>query len=304
MDFLNLLAQQSQPGAQPGLLGIIDQVARTPLSTVVLGVAVLTAVRIALHLTILKPQPVQYRPSSYKFGTLLNEFCDALIYAGVFVFLVIRPFVLQTFYIPSGSMVNTLLVRDYIVANKMVYRVSDPKPGDIAVFKPPQAAKEDKDADTDYIKRVIGTPGDLVEVKNRVLYRNGKRIEEPYVVYTTPVEGSNNLRFNIKSAAEVVDSDCPDFKLVKYKDRLIPLTVFGENVNSFSALEFRESDPSVQSMLRSLPAEKVPAGYYLMMGDNRNGSFDSRYWGLVPRDSIIGRAEFIWMPFNRIGKVR
>ncbi len=304
MDFLNLLAQQADPGAQPGLLGIIDQVARTPLSTVVLGVAVLTAIRIALHLTILKPQPVQYRPGGHKAGTLINEFCDALIYAGVFVFLVIRPFVLQTFYIPSGSMVNTLLVRDYIVANKMVYRVSDPKPGDIAVFKPPQAAKGESTADTDYIKRVVGGPGDLVEIKDRVLFRNGKRIEEPYVVYTTPVEGSNNLRFNIKSAEEVMDGDSPDFKLVKYNDRLIPLTIVGESVNAFSAPEFRESQPDVQSTLRSLPAQKIPEGYYLMMGDNRNGSFDSRYWGLVPRESIIGRAEFIWMPFSRIGKVR
>src|SRR5262249_3941137 len=110
---------------------------------------------------------------------------DAIIYAGVFVFMLIRPFLLQAFLIPSGSMIPTLLENDFIVANKTIYRYSDPQRGDIVVFRPPAFAALPDQLDSnhepkvDFIKRCTGIPGDLIEIHDGNLYRDGK--QEPDV---------------------------------------------------------------------------------------------------------------------------
>ena len=310
---------------------IIDQLARTPLSQVVKFVAVCTLIRLALAPAI-ATVPAHLRGPGFMMDRIVNEALDAVIYAGVFVFLIIRPFCVQAFKIPSESMQNTLLVGDYIVANKAIYRYSDPKVGDIVVFRPPawactpdQVDQGTGEVNVDFIKRCQGVPGDLVEVRNGTLYRNGIPQKEPYVA-----DRMNN-----------------DFKLIKYKDQTTdpawrqwlsnadpglpdneshrylaklwdkvaattpktrfeywPLVMSGTSVNqeqSYTAVPYHvpEEDEKLADKLRAMPPVKIPPGYYLMMGDNRNGSFDGRAWGLVPRDDIIGRSEFIWMPVQR-----
>lgn len=298
MDFTSLFAQHEQQGA----LLWIDKIARTPLSVVVIGVGICTLIRALLFLTILKPRPAYLIDSQYKAAQFINEACDAVIYAGVFVFLVIRPFVLQTFFIPSGSMVQTLQINDYIVANKFIYRVSDPQDGDIIVFKPPTIALAPGQGDTDFIKRLIGKPGDLIEIKNRVLYRNGMAVEEPYTHYTRQLD-AEGIKWADLSPTESALQEMPDFKLVEYQGKIWPLTITGSRANAGPGPEeFHLDDPSLEAKLISQPAVKVPDGYYLMIGDNRNNSFDGRFWGLVPRKSIIGRAEFIWFPLSRMGR--
>jgi len=150
-------------------------------------VVVLTVIRllIAPYLT---STPNHKRGGLYAACRILNESLDAIVYAGVFVFLIIRPFGIQMFQIPTGSMLETLQINDFIVANKAVYRYSDPKVGDIVVFRPPNGAIQDTSyidpdgqVNQDYIKRCVGVPGDLVEVKDGKLWRNGKAIEEPYL---------------------------------------------------------------------------------------------------------------------------
>ncbi len=272
----SLLAQSQEPS---GVLGLIDKVARTPLSNVLIFVAICTAIRIGLFYY-MRSVPAHLRSGSFTVGKILNEFLDAVIYAGVFVFLIIRPFVIQTFYIPSGSMLETLQLQDYIIANKFIYRYSDPQHGDIVVFKPPKYALFPGQGETDFIKRCIGVPGDLIEVKDGVLWRNGQPVKEPYLKEPT----ANH-----------------DFKLVKYQGRYVPVSMSGDfaNNDNTTSSEYYTNDTQLMKTYRELPAEKIPPGYYLMMGDNRNGSFDGRAWGLIPRDSIIGRSEFIWLPVSR-----
>ncbi|MBX3119513.1 MAG: signal peptidase I [Fimbriimonadaceae bacterium] len=309
--------------AQPNKFAdLIDTLARTPLSKVVIFVVICTIIRIAVYPVLMKT-PAHQRGLGYGVARFANEMLDAIIYAGVFVFLLVRPFGVQTFRIPSESMVSTLLIDDFLVINKAVYRYSDPKPGDIVVFKPPTYActadqiDEDGQPKVDFIKRCVGVAGDVVEIRNGVLFRNGQPVDEPFR------NGINQL----------------DFKLVKYngsyttwKGRYIPVQFRDQYYNWFLdgiAQEFavgglpEESSPApwqnswittfdklspeqqeLEDELRNSEPAAIPKGYFLMMGDNRQRSFDGRAWGLVPREDIVGRAEVIWWPARRMKSER
>lgn len=311
-----LLAQSS--GSPSGIAATIDKIARTPISQIVMFVAVATVIRVALYPYLVNTEKHR-RGGSYTLAKFFNEFADAIVYAGIFVFLLIRPFAIQTFYIPTGSMLDTLQLRDFIIANKMVYRYSEPKEGDIVVFKPPKRALFQGQAESDFIKRLIGAPGTTVEIRDRVLYRNGKPVQEPYVRL------AENGRLN----------GGDNFKLVRYQGtrsdwngKYIPVT-WSSAYKAFPNMEEEalaakdfsvgyvpsegrvkspaELTPEEQKTLEELamaPPAPVPPGFFLMIGDNRNGSFDGRFWGLIPRDSVVGRSEFIWFPFNRWRKTR
>ncbi len=306
-----LIAQVQTQGQSRSLAEIIDSLARTPLSQVVMFVAVLTVVRMVMAPTIAKTPP-HLRTGGFRTLRLVNEFLDAIIYAGVFVFMIIRPFGVQAFRIPSGSMWPTLYVNDFVVANKAIYRYSDPKVGDIVVFRPPEEAilnrEEGIDSDgqvkQDYIKRCIGVPGDVVELRDGVLYRNGKKAADPTRHYSD--DTGNHVDFVPIPPERVTMAS---FKLVTPKGASFPIPV---NYNSDEANagmqgtgyqihpNFIVSPEDQRAMIEAKP-EPIPAGYYLMMGDNRNNSFDSRGWGLVKRDRIIGRSEFKWLPITRMG---
>ncbi len=267
----------------------IDNLARTPLSKVVIFMAVCTLIRFALYPR-LNSTPVHLRDGVYKFLRFLNETLDALVYAAGIVFLIIRPFGIQTFYIPTGSMLETLQLNDYIVANKWVYRTQEPNAGDIVVFRPPATALRPEDKQQDYIKRLIGTPGQVIEIRDGLLYRDGKRVEEPYVTRDRGIADT-------------------DFKLVKEGDNYMPVQMSMGMANSdpyriAQAFLVDPSDFERQKQLMDAPPAAVPEGYYLMMGDNRNNSADGRFWGLVPRRNLIGRSEVIFVPVNRMRVTR
>ena len=283
------------------MLGFIDKLARTKLSHIVVFALVCSIIRFAIA-GYLANTPRHLRTGVFSFAKFTNELMDALVYASVFVFLVIRPFAIQTFYIPSGSMIQTLQIQDYIVANKWIYRWREPQHGEIVVFKPPQRALRPGEEGTDFIKRVIGLPGDVIEIKNNVLYRDGKPVDEPYKVFTR-MDHADPRKFYNLTPEEMANYPVIDFKLVNDNGKYIPLNIRGDDVNypgtGLSADEYSVSDPVDMARLKTLPAAKIPNGYLLMMGDNRNGSFDSRGWGLVKREDVIGRSEFIFVPFNR-----
>ena len=290
----------------------IDHIARTPLSQILIFAVVLSIYRVATY-KFIKNTPVHLRSGAWKGLSGASELCDALIYAAIFIFMVIRPYFFQTFQIPTGSMVPTNLVGDFIGLNKAIYRYTEPKRGDIVVFRPPVEAcypdQIDKDGtvNVDFVKRLIGLPGDKVEIKAGQLYINDKPLWEPYKQYTQPLDPEQKT-FKILAGAERDAVPKPNWKLVNYKGNLIPLnyTEFDANMTGrgYSVAEkymiFEESE---WPKARALPAEKIPDGMFLFMGDNRNGSFDGRGWGLVPRASIVGRAEFVWLPISRMGKI-
>jgi signal peptidase I len=316
LDMLNLLAQSAPTG---GLWAFIDKVARTPLSVVLMFVVVCTVLRVAIHPYMLRVPPHR-RSGLFTKVRALNEVLDALVYAGVFVFMLIRPFGVQVFQIPSGSMIPELKEGDFILANKAIYRYSEPVRGDIIVFRPPDRAKHQGQGEVDFIKRMIGAPGDVIEIRGGQLYRNDERVEEPYK--NNPGQAQNY-----------------DWKLVKYEGsygpwqgKFIPVMMVDSNYgkvanwgtgtaweyaigtiaektgqSNASFIDFLlVEDAEVERMneLLEAPPAAVPAGFYLMFGDNRMNSYDSRGWGLVAREDLVGRSEYIWAPISRWGKTR
>ncbi len=159
----------------------------------------------------------------------------------------IRSFVAEARYIPSGSMLPTLQIDDRLIIDKVSYRFSNPVRGDIVVFNPTAQLEKEKFKDA-FIKRVIGVPGDRVDVKSGKVYVNGKVLSENYL------DEAPAYNWSSKS-----------------------LTPDGSGI--------------------------VPPNHYLVLGDNRNNSYDSHYWGFVPKDKIVGRAVVRFWPINRAGGI-
>jgi signal peptidase I len=212
------------------------------------------------------------------------------VIVGVFV---LRSFLFEPFKIPSGSMVPTLLVGDLILVNKFDYGVrlpvlnqkvianKDPQRGDVVVFRYPP------DPRLDYIKRVVGLPGDQISYQNQKLTINGQPVP-------------------LKALGEFYDEDslryAPQFseKLGEKDHRILVdprrSSFFGTDSPRFPFAEnCRYSAEGVTC--------KVPAGHYFVMGDNRDNSQDSRYWGFVPDENLVGRAFFVWMNFGNLGRI-
>lgn len=198
-----------------------------------------------------------------------REYYEALLIAIIFVNFA-RIFVFQAFKIPSGSMEDNLKIGDHIVVNKFIYgpmgsglqgpmgsglqknwRLEDLTPlrdvrrGDIVIFRFPRRPADD------YVKRVVGVPGDTVSIENKVVFINGKRLDEPYVVHD---DG------HVYPPSDYLP------EVHRYRDQMTPT--------------------------------RIPAGQYFVMGDNRDGSHDSRYWGTVPRTMIKGRAFMVYWSFD------
>jgi len=173
----------------------------------------------------------------------------------VMVVLLIRAFVAQAYNIPSGSMKPTLLVGDFILVNKLVYRFSEPQRGDIVVFKYPI------DPNIDFIKRIVALPGEEVEVRNNQVFINGK----PLPLIEVGRGEENGVR---KVIYEEVMPEGIKHKVQFYEDFPFSKRDFGPVV--------------------------VPPNHYFVMGDNRDNSEDSRYWGFLPRENIVGKAFVIY----------
>jgi signal peptidase I len=205
---------------------------------------------------------------------------------------VLRSFMFEPFKIPSGSMIPTLRVGDLILVNKYHYGIrlpvfhtklvanNDPQRGDVMVFRyPPQPS-------LDYIKRVIGVPGDEVAYLNKELSVNGKpvpRAAQPEFFDGDSMRYARQFRetLDARSYNTLNDDDRPAF---------IPGTTDFPNKDACRY--------TVEGVVC-----KVPEGHYFMMGDNRDNSLDSRYWGFVPEANIVGKAFFVWMNFGDLGRI-
>jgi len=186
--------------------------------------------------------------------SVVREYFESIVIA-VILALFVRTWVVQAFKIPTGSMENNLLIGDHLLVNKFIFGptplaigravlpVRPIRRGDIVVFKYPD------EPDRDFIKRVIGLPGEKIELKNKKVHVNGQPLEEPYVHFLTPP--SNDYQ-------EVTSYDL--------RERFGPVT--------------------------------VPADQYFVMGDNRDNSQDSRYWGFLPRSYVKGKALVIYWSYE------
>lgn len=209
----------------------------------------------------------------------------------LFVF-VLRSFVVEPFRIPSGSMLPTLQNGDLILVNKFQYGIrlpvldkkivelGYPKRGDVVVFRYPV------DPTVDYIKRVVGVPGDVVQYRNKVLSINEQPVEQSRVGdYFEPDRGAYIARYE-----EQLGSASHDILLNRRAS---------QQFMAISDYPFRDNCEYSNSGVRCV----VPEGHYFTMGDNRDNSLDSRYWGFVPDENIVGRAFFIWMNFSAPGRI-
>lgn len=208
----------------------------------------------------------------------------------------IRSFLVEPFKIPSGSMIPTLQVGDFILVNKFTYgirlpivgsklvQINNPQRGDVMVFHYPE------NPSVDYIKRVVALPGDTVEYHNKRLSINGvEQLQQADGDYNYVETG---LRFvhaekRLETIGEhkhavLVNPDAPTLHLSSVADFV------GRNNCSYD-------DDKVRC--------KVPDGHYFTLGDNRDNSRDSRYWGFVPDNQIVGKAFFIWMNFSDLKRV-
>ena len=205
----------------------------------------------------------------------------------------LRSFLYEPFKIPSSSMVPTLLIGDLILVNKYAYgirlpvlnkkiiEVGEPQRGDVMVFKYP------KDMTMDYIKRVIGVPGDKITYENKRLTVNGKAVEyAPMEDYLE--EDSLELR---QQYTEALPNTTHRILMVKGQRAFNPSQV--DNFPNREACVYTDEAFTCT----------VPAGNYFMMGDNRDNSADSRYWGFVPDKNIVGKAFFVWLNWGNLKRI-
>ncbi len=204
----------------------------------------------------------------------------------------LRSFLVEPFKIPSGSMIPTLLVGDLILVNKFHYGLripvintkitngEKPQRGDVMVFRyPPKPS-------LDYIKRVVGLPGDTVAYLNKRLTINGKTIE----TQTVPEFFDEDSMRYFKQYQEALGAQ--PHRLLNDDDR----PAFIPGVEKFPG--FEACNYTIEGVTC-----KVPEGHYFMMGDNRDNSMDSRYWGFVPEKNIVGKAFFVWMNFGSLKRI-
>ena len=235
----------------------------TPLQLLTL-VAIIAAVRIVLSL-----RPV-VASSSGRTTAIAREYLDPFIVAGLAAWILIT-FVARTYYIPSASMVPTLEVHDVLLVDKFEYRFHKPNEGDIVVFPPPIPTPDD------FIKRIIGRPGDTMRIEGGIVYINGKALAEPYIAQRPDYE------LEIKNYGVYVDGQ--------------PLDPSVANIPPKSAWT---------------APDRIPPNCYFMMGDNRNDSEDSHIWGFAqaggtfatgPRAGkaagFTGRAFLIFWPISQ-----
>jgi signal peptidase I len=206
----------------------------------------------------------------------------------VFVF---RSFLFEPFKIPSGSMIPTLLVGDFILVNKFTYGIrlpvinkkiidiNSPQRGDVMVFRFPE------DPSLDYIKRVVGLPGDTVSYQNKRLSINGQAVEMIKIEdfeHRDRMYSSEQYQVNMGVEHRLLnDATAPGF------------------IPDVSKFPYRENCTYNAAGVTC----KVPDGHYFMMGDNRDNSRDSRAWGFVPEQNIVGKAFFIWLNLSDLSRV-
>lgn len=203
---------------------------------------------------------LSYRPDKIK--TAVREYLDAFIVAGL-VALFLITFVIRTFYIPTESMLPTLQSNDVVLVNEFEYRMHAPQRGDVVVFKPPIPSP------SNFIKRIVAIPGDTLRIFGGAVYVDGKRLSESYVTQPPAYD------LQIKNYGMYVDDG-----------------------TGFTRLTSADADIPPRAQWQA--PDRVPAGFYVTLGDNRNDSDDSHVWGFARGADFAGRAFLLLWPLSRL----
>lgn len=219
------------------------------------------------------PAPIPFAPSAKRRPALARWFDSWMRSLGMalILFLIVRTFLIEAFQIPSGSMERTLLAGDFLFVNKAVYGAQipgtharlpgfdSPRRGDVIVFAYP------KNPELNYVKRVIGAPGDTVEMKSGAVRVNGRPLVEPYVQHTDPGHDVYDPEFNWQR---------------DYLAAGLPVRAYRPTRDTWGPLV-------------------VPPGKFFVLGDNRDNSADSRYWGFVDAAAVKGRPLVVYFSYDR-----
>jgi signal peptidase I len=287
------------------------------------------------------PKKSKGKPATSKDKT--KEFLKNLLFAALAAFF-IKSFLIETSRVPTGSMEKTIMVGDFLFVNKFIYgsssprnipftdqelpyfqlpAIREPERGDIVVFEYPGHRDELKPGTIDnYVKRCMAIPGDTIEIRNKVVFINGEEAKiPPKIQYLMPKPLPKDMKDrNIFPKGAGWNKDHYGPYVVPKKGDVIELTK--ENVEKWRTIIDREhgekvvgvNDAGVTINGQNVDSYTIQKDYYFMMGDNRDDSSDSRFWGVVPRDLIVGEALMIywsWNPkipfsdfFNLLGSVR
>jgi signal peptidase I len=245
---------------------VSESFANTSVGVIVLVALALTALRVA------------FIKSKSGVGRSVAELSESVVLAGIFIFLLVRPFCAQAYYIPSESMEPVLgghdagqsqtgeiyhdTIHDHLFVDKLTYRFREPRRGEIVVFRAPKAADVEGGytRENTLIKRIVGVPGDVVQIKTGQVWIDGRPMSTPIC------------------NARASNAPCVKERMADYASDGAPFAV-------------------------DAPLKLGP-GEYFMMGDNRNHSRDSRFWGPLTRDRIVGKAAVRFWPLNRLGLIQ
>ena len=299
---------------------ITDQIANLPLPIIIAVIAGATFLRFV------------FRKVDNPAVRGISDLCDTCAFVLALAFLIIRPFVAQAFYIPTESMVNTLLVNDRLVVDRISYRLGNPKRGDIIVFDAPPTATNGKKLD--FIKRCVAIEGDTVEVQPPKIMAGDREIDAIAMTgmdwhrvlreILTSQEGSvkfletgvsidagapmsiadfqTHLKAKIQEYAKVNGPSLTVSMAQQLVDAGKDLTIIPGRtlINGKVAPEiYTREDPDYVLPMLTIGKDEV-----FMLGDNRNFSHDSHMWGALETKRIVGKAQAIWFPLNRIQLLR
>ena len=239
------------------------------------------------------------------------ELVESALVALFLVFFIIRPFIVQAFYIPSPSMVETLEVNDRILVNKFIYRIHPPHHRDVVVFEPPPRAT-DRVGD-DWIKRVIALPGDRLSVHDNHLFLNGEMQTEPYVALLDQHTDKPGMEHVSTGQYDYTFPDPQSINLNPGENAYVypapdPSVHDAINDKRYDVRRTTDTTPTARGdylfFVRNDPKEGletiIPPGKVFVMGDNRNDSEDSHFWGYLDEKRILGEAFCIFWPVNRV----
>lgn len=273
-----------------------DRIATLSPPTVVLCLVALTAARVSLRAT---------RVAVFLF---LAEILESILLAAALVFLILRPFVVHSYHIPTGSMRPTLREGDHILVNKLVYRFARPDYGDALVFRAPADVDREQ---REFVKRLVGLPGDTIEVR------------PGFVQVGNVVFGHPEIRevLHLPSGDLLADGTCPPSlrlasdgiwidgrKISADEFRRQAMAPEGTPVRVQPGMVLRNGTPLAEDFVAEdpeyrVPEFRVPAHTCFVLGDNRNQSHDSHRWGPLDMRRIVGRADAVFWPLARVHRI-